>query len=307
MNKKFFIKNKMTSQEKIKSFFLRGRANKKAVLIGAIVVFLILLIGFGIFVHWKIQRYSRLNNNGYAKMTRQHKMLAGGAGVFTMPQDAVKSGEIAIVVDDLDGTKNNIQNIATKNGGVVYSTFISYASDNIKNGSIVVQIPSVNFDTTFSDLKKMGKQVVQESIRQIPLRDSIVTYPPQPMAGTSGENVDPTVENLSIAPAPLYQQVIQNKGYIKVVFADYGRNNTAVRTNVANMFGVGYMGQNLRDNKWLVLAIKSIALIVLIALIVIIAKRIIVSLKKIKKSKPAAHTVKQVVKTRKRIIRVKKK
>ena len=115
----------------------------------------------------------------------------------------------------------------------------------------------------------------------------------------------------AIAPAPtimpIYPQIAQDKGYIKVIFADYGKSNdsaiaTVSKTNIGNMLGVGYRGQNMRDNIWVVLAIKSIVLIVLIWVIIIIAMRIIVNLQKIKRSKKSiAPIVKQVAKNRRRI------
>jgi hypothetical protein len=257
---------------------------------------------------------------------------------FVLPQDAAKSGEIAIVVNDLDSAKNNVQNIAVKNGGIVYDTFIAYASNKIKSGSIVIQIPKANFDATLSDLEKIGSQVVQESARQIPAANQIIYPQAQPMAetldnsgnvpkanltpnsnvtnGAAAVATDQGVNNSVIAPTPIvmpiypYPQIAQDKGYIKVIFADYGQISNAnagavSEANIGNVLGVGYGGQNMRDNIWVVLAIKSIVLIVLIWVIVMIARRIIVNLQKIKRSKKSVTPiVKQLTKNRRRIIKM---
>ena len=332
MTKKFFTKIKIAPSEKTKKMFLRGRVSKKAIIIGAIIAILIIVIGIGITaVHWKLEKYSSLNATGNGHMMKNYSgfIQPDDGNGFIVPQDAAKSGKIAIIVNDLDSARNSVQNIATQNVGVVYSTFIAYASSNIKSGSIVVQIPTANFDKTFNDLKKIGSQIIQESSKQIPVINPIV-YPmaenpsvslsvPEEKSTinnnvTSEEGavtVDHSIDNSTIAPAPtvmpIYPQIKQDKGYIEVIFADYGKMNSiaGTKTNIENMFGIGYGGENMRDNVWLVLAIKSIVLIVLIVFIVIISKRMIVNLQKIKQSgKSVAPIVKQVTKNRRRVIKI---
>ena len=331
MTKKVFTKIKIAISEKTKRMFLCGRVNKKSIIIGAIVTILIIVLGIGVLAaNWKIDRYNNANlnmaRNGDITKHYPSSIQPNNGDEFVLPQDAAKSGEIAIVVNDLDSAKNNVQNIAVKNGGIVYDTFIAYASNKIKSGSIVIQIPKANFDATLSDLEKIGSQVVQESVRQIPAANQIIYPQPQPMAevsdnsgnvpkenstvnsnvtnGAAAVAADQNTNNPTIAPAPtimpIYPQIAQDKGYIKVIFADYGKSNdsaiaTVSKTNIGNILGVGYGGQNMRENIWVVLAIKSIVLIVLIWVIVIIARRIIVNLQKIKRSKKSiAPTVKQV-------------
>lgn len=341
MNKQIFIKSEVACEEKSKKMFFSGRASKKAIAIGAIAITIVLVVvlGLGIMVaHLKLEKYASLNvaRNGRIMKNYPNSINPDNGDEFVLPQDAAKSGEIAIIVNDLDNAKNSVQNIAVQNGGVAYSTFIAYASGNIKNGSIVVQIPNANFDATLSDIEKIGSQIVQESSRQIPMINPIIYPQAQPMIEASGNSVtvpkenptansnvasegtavatDQGANNSVVAPAPIlmpvYPQIVQDKGYIKVIFADYGVKNNAIfgttdKTNIENIFGVGYGGQNMRDNIWVVLATKSIVLIVLIIVIVIIAKRIIVNLREIKRNKKTvAPVVKQVVKNRRRAVKL---
>ena len=70
-----------------------------------------------------------------------------------------------------------------------------------------------------------------------------------------------------------------------------------------NIFSTnGYSGQNMRDNIWLILAIKSIFLITLLAILVVIIKRLIKNLRN-KKNKPSVNIVKQATKIRPRAIK----
>lgn len=322
MIKKVFAKVKNVISNKRKISFLSGIASKKIIVIGATAAILIIVLGVGaLVVHWKIEKYTKDNlsmaRKGQITKYCPTSIQLDKGNQFVLPEDTAKSGEITIVVNDLDSAKNSVQNIATKNGGIVYNTFITYTPNDIKSGSIVVQTPITNFDVTFSDLKKIGSQVMQESSKQIHVRKPIVYPQPQPMAEIPGSpaSADQNVNDSVIAPVPtvmpIYPQIVQDKGYIKVIFADYEKRSdviaktaikTAVKTNIANMFGFENRGLNLRENVWVVLAIKSIVLIVLICIIVIIAKRIIINLQKINRNRKTV--VKQITKNRKRVIKI---
>lgn len=306
MIKKVFAKVKKIVSDKKKMLFPSGMANKKLIMIGATAVAIFVMVGIVVVAaHCETERHSFLNKNKNGHMLKNYS-VGQSSDSFVLPEDAAKSGELAIVVSDIDSAKTDIQGIATKNGGVVYSSYMAYASENIKNGSVVVQIPSANFDAAFSDLKKIGKQVIQESIKQIPTRNSIIYPQPAAESQIAKDSVANRADEIAIAPVPTYPQAVQNKGYIKIIFADY---NNRKSINVGSILGVGYQGQNMRDNMWVVLAIKSIVLVVLIAIIVIVAKRIITNLQKIKRinhvAKPAVkhvvHIVKRATKTKKRV------
>jgi hypothetical protein len=317
----------VNKETKIKN--LLGRANKKTIILVSIAIILVLVLGLGVLAaNWKIKNGFCVGNFNISKpgqddSTQNSNFLPQQSA----PRDAAKTGELAIVVDNLDSAKNSITEVAAKNGGSIYTTYIAYSSAKIKNGSIVVQIPAENFDVAMTDLKNISNRIVQESTRQIPINNPSI-YNPQPLsipvsdkddsnksnspAATDNKNVaDKTTEQSSIAPMPIYNQVVQNKAYIKVVFADYGTVGNDVRANqggVANVIGIGYTGQNMRNNPWVILAIKSILLIVLLIVLFIIGKKITQNIKRLKKNKSEIiHRVKQSPRSRARIIRIKKK
>jgi hypothetical protein len=329
-------------------------ASKKTIIIGSLAVIVIIILGLGVLAaHWKLKQLrlgssplsgkSTLVTEGSKNIRVYPAPDADSESQFVIPQDAAKSGELALAVNDLEAARNAISAVATKNSGSIYATLISYASNNIKNGSIMIQVPVTNFDSAFSDLKKVGTQVVQESTKQIPSRVMMpYPYPLSVSAANSAtvaaEKVDttspatspatpaetntgsPAVSNSpasSVAPVPAsiampiyYSQPAQDKGYIKIVFVDYGQtsylNKTGNPAGAASILGAGYTGQNMRNNLLVVLAVKSILLIVLIALLVILAKRIISNLKKLRKNKPVVHVVRQMPRNSAKAVRFKK-
>lgn len=316
------------------------------------VVIALLAIGFLFLV--AIKASGELSNRGniysngdgsaanYGKAAYMMPPDYGYVDPFVVPEDALKKGEIAIVVSDLESARKSVADIASNESGSIYATNIKYSSDKIKNGSIVVQVPMENFDSAFAGLKKIGNKVIQESTQQIPLRN-YYQYP-MPLAAqeevknSSGENIsddnlsaDVTdsdasapVSQTEIAPAyPIISQPVQDKGYIKVIFVDYGKYSYEGQRTMpggigGGIFGVsGYMGQNMRSNILLVIIIKSILLIVLIALLVVIFKKIFKNLRKEKvvqrkpqirlsQRKPIVHVVRQTPKTRSRTVRIAK-
>lgn len=327
-------------------------ADKKTIILVSIIIILVLVLGLGVLAeNWKIKNFSagyfNTNKPGYSLVQRKNSQnypssdISDDSGQSIIPQDAAKVGELAIMVDNLDNAKNGIVDIAVKNGGNIYTTSISYLSGNIKNGSIVIQVPAENFDATFKDLNKISSQVVQEETKQIPVRNSFIYPQPLPMSAVVNESA-PTKDNSStstsdntttskkttntdkttsatsetevtspalVAPMPVYKPIAQDKGYIKVIFVDYGVNgygNIVNRPSVTNVFGIGYTGQNMRNNIWVVLAIKSILLIILIVILFIIAKKIIQHLRILKKNKSTTHGVRQSAKIHARITKTKK-
>jgi hypothetical protein len=307
---------------KIKKFF--GKANRKIIIIAAIIVIAFAAIAACVLaVKWKVgginsSNYANAENYKRAAIYSKH-IVSLGDDQFILPEDAAKSGEIAIVVSDLDNARNAVSQVALKNSGSIYSTLISYASGNIKNGAIVVQIPTENFDAAFSDLKKIGSQLIQESTKQIPIRNVMPMMQPLPASQESSdetissESTTAEIDNVSSEPliAPIYYpQTLQDKGYIKIIFADYSANKTSAInernfSNASSLIGAGYFGQNMRSNFWLVLAIKSILLVILITILVIVGRKIYQALQKSKNRK--APIVKQAVKAGMKTVKIKKK
>ncbi|HPN54609.1 MAG TPA: hypothetical protein PLB52_01610 [Candidatus Moranbacteria bacterium] len=70
----------------------------------------------------------------------------------------------------------------------------------------------------------------------------------------------------------------------------------------SNLVNSNYAGQNMRDNIWLILAIKSIFLVTMMAILFVLIKRSIKNFRN-RNKKPSSQTVKQAVKNRPRAIK----
>ncbi|KKQ52774.1 MAG: hypothetical protein US70_C0007G0023 [Parcubacteria group bacterium GW2011_GWD2_38_11] len=288
---------------------LGGKHKKVFIIVGGIILFAIIFLSIAS-ASWKMRevRNGGMYSFSRGQMNSSEKRFysmpsnsSNGENQFVLPEDALRSGELAIVVSDLETAKKAISDIATKSKGNIYATFISYASNSLKNGSIVVQVPVENFASAFGELKKVGGRVVQEKTQQVPPRyyypmgiaaegEATSAAPQQP---TSSSDVKPEI---AIYPNPAQTQLAQDKGYIRVIFADYG-------------VGAGNFSQN-KGGLWVVFGLKLLLLIVLIALLLVMLKRIFRSLREAraaKKTKPTTvHIVRQMPKTRSRVIKIAK-
>lgn len=245
---------------------------------------------------------------------------------FVLPADATKSGKIAIVVNDLETAKKAVTDIAAKSGGSVHATVISYASDSLKNGSIVVQIPAENFDAAFAELKNVGSQVIQESTQVI---SPVPYYAVPEVAADNAEKNETTIAANGVAADSAIQtpsavgtetsefrnpsqqpQIVQKNGYIKVVFADYGRRfserddsrKSAFVQKIINISDPST--QDMRNNLIVVIAVKSIVLIAIFGLIVVVFRKIFHRIKRRKDKVKKVVVVRQLSKTRKQVTKV---
>ncbi|KKP97710.1 MAG: hypothetical protein US25_C0035G0006 [Candidatus Moranbacteria bacterium GW2011_GWE1_36_7] len=224
---------------------------------------------------------------GYSSMMRSQSGFYGDSNAnnfFAIPQDAAKSGEVALVVEDLDVARKAISSIALKNGGIIYFENISYASENLKNGSVVVQIPLEKFDATFANFKNVGSRIIKESTEQIPL----INYYPMAaqeknVANQDVSSSDSATSTSSIEPMiyPAPQQVSQNKGYIRVVFVDYGKKEYQNRA-----FGIFGSSQNI-NGLWIALGLKFIVLIILFVVLLLVFQKIIRDIRAARAAKKA--------------------
>ena len=252
-------------------------------------------------------RSMSINNITYAVPTP-----VNGPDQFVAPQDAAESGELAITVGNIDTAKKAVSDIAASNSGNVYATFISYSSNNIKNGSMVVQVPVENFDATFAALHNVGMQVVQESTQQIEQRvvypmmqpDAVnanttapasaqqeknIPTPKQPNGSTSA-NATNVAPSIAIAP---YPQVAQDKGYIRVVFADYGASQNVGNQNIPAAGGITSF-QNGSENSqkvlWIGFVVKVLLLLVMLGLLAYVFRKMVRSLRLAKPSGNKVYT-----------------
>jgi len=235
---------------------------------------------------------------------------------FVLPQDAIKSGELSIMVSDIEAAKKSVGDIAMNNGGNIYATFISYASGNTRNGSIVVQVPDANFNKTFLSLRRIGNKVGYEKTTQIPKINSYAV----PVAGvtqnsavpetipTSNGKIDTTKTisepEIAMYPNPIYPQFNQDKAYIRVIFTDYGNK----MNNNKNVIGLrSFSNQNMQNNPIVIFGIKAIFLVILIGLLLVIFARLLSYIRRKKEHSRRIHVVRLTPKTNRRVIKIAKR
>jgi hypothetical protein len=223
---------------------------------------------------------------------------------FTIPSDATKSGEILMQVSSADQVSKNISTIASTYGGTVYATYIAYSpSDGAKDGFIVVRVDENQFDAAYGALKNLGSKIIQESSKDISRYPYAVPMASQGSA-VAADNSQPQV----IAP-PTLPAYPQGMGYIKVNFVEAagGKVYNSNRNGGPDILGgPGYQGMGLRKNIFVVLAIKSIAVIALIFIIIILVARLLKHMRQ-RKAERKRPVVRQQAKTRKRVVRIAKK
>lgn len=283
------------------------------------------------FSHQKLARFGSVSSslnagNGVASSNLKSEIYPVPADYnqFIIPEDAAENGELSIGVDNLDEAKKKISIIAQSSGGSVYSTNITYSSNSIKKGVIVLQIPAGQFAKTFEALKSISSQVFKETTQKINSRN--IAYP-VPMSQESSDAVKSSdvasdqavsaeisstdskldsVSNPSIYPG-YYPQPVQDKGYIKVSFANYDKPNLSDTGNKKEL----EISQSLINRFWFVMAIKMTFLILLFALLILLIIKIFkVSRKpKTKKTVEEAKPVitRQSPKSRKRVVKIKSK
>lgn len=321
-----------------------GSKNKKILVIFISIVFLSIIVLAVASVSWKMHQtrnriggmYGFSNDFGRGQMIDKFggKYSCNDSDQFNLPEDALKSGDLAVVVGDLEAAKKAVFEITKKNNGNAYKTFIAYASNNVKNGSIVVQVPAENFDGVFGELKKISSNVVQESTQQIAPR----SYYPMPLVAEDKDASEPASSE-EIAPESQEQEVTtdsdsastekseiaiypsqnptglkQDKAYIKVVFVDYGNApSESLMMNKrdadsANILGIGgFSGWDMRNNLLVIVGVKLIFLVAILGLLVVVFKKIFNRVKIRKENKKRIHIVRQMPKTRARIVRIQKR
>lgn len=300
---------------------MEGKNIKFLLIIGAVSF----LIASVFFISFGFMR--RANMMGYGKNINARYGVPGRVGMmypsnqnndFVLPLDAAKSGELAVIVDDLDGAKNKISEIALQNDGEIYATHISYSSSEVKNGLIVLRMPADKFENAFSTLRSSGFKVVQESSRKVqptlvyPLNQNVAAGEQikAQESQSSEEKADSGASNAQSEPSqgsPEAQgglqpeKVIsaqaqiqtQDKGYIKVVLADYGKSGNfglAASQNRSGMMFFQSQPQNFSKVMWIGLAIKMIVLIAMFVLLVVVSIRMIVSFRKHRIARKSSQT-----------------
>lgn len=304
-----------------------GGKHKKVFVILSILVLLAIVILSIAAASWKINRfgnYGRMHGFGPEfggkMMNWRGTYPSAPENQFVLPQDAAKSGEIAIVVNDLEAAKKNVGQIALQSEGTVYATFIAYASNNLRNGSIVVQVPAEKFDSVFSELKGIAKEVVQESSTLVqpaiyyPLAASAekaeaVSDAAQDVAANQSVS-DSSAEIAKVSMPSIQEPVVQKNGYIKVIFVDYGKfsgekNDFEKKGFWGNAVNIGSPSdQDLRNNILIIIGIKLILLVAIFGLLVAVFKKIFNRIRRGREKKQKVHIVRQLSKTNKRVVKI---
>lgn len=75
----------------------------------------------------------------------------------------IKNGNLSLKIDNADEASKKINEIAEGNGGEVFSSNFYQSADNVKNGTVTVKVPVVNFERAYGEIKKVATVVIQES------------------------------------------------------------------------------------------------------------------------------------------------
>lgn len=302
--------------------------NKKVIIFSGVLLSVIALVSIVIGVFSMHQKLS-WREEGRVKMMRQRNMMyfvpqsGDEKNQFTVPQDAARTAEIAMVVGNLENVKKNIAALANENGGNIHASYVSYTSNDIKNGSMVIQIPENNFDKTFAALHSLGLQIVEESTQKV---ERPVYYPmqnigPQDLektqlseqqaeknsANASGSSLE--AQGSPEAPKAIFPQP-RNNAYIRVIFVDYGYpDNASVQRNYGYFNMMNGEGTSITMSKKLIiaLAIKILLLAALIGVLIHLFRRNFHALRKARKEHKEKNSTRQIIKTRPRIVKIQKR
>lgn len=88
----------------------------------------------------------------------------------------VKTGSLALFVDDVEKTTDGIRSVAERFGGFVGSSQIYEVSEDTKAASITLCVPAVRFQDAMQDIKKLGARVDRESIGANDTTDQMVDF-----------------------------------------------------------------------------------------------------------------------------------
>jgi len=250
----------------------------------------------------------------------------GDQNQFVVPVDAAENGELLVGVAGLDNARKRVSEIAGERGGTIYSTNLSYASNSLKRGTMVVQIPADKFGEAFEALKSVGTQILRESTQKITPNNFGCPMPMAQSVGAEVEKVATETKNSdstdkattsdstsssasTLSPACLYPQTPQDKAYIKVTFVD--NKKEVVAKNNLNAGKAIQAEQEYRNRAWLAFLIKIIFVILLFVILIVLiirAFRLARHARRERKNKLASGVAtRQIAKSRKVMVKTKKK
>ena len=86
-----------------------------------------------------------------------------GQTAAEVDQKIIKTGSLSIVVDDVSSSVEEITTLAVGKGGFVQDSSVSERADGTKYGSIIVRVPSDEFENGVSEIKVLANLVENES------------------------------------------------------------------------------------------------------------------------------------------------
>jgi hypothetical protein len=81
----------------------------------------------------------------------------------TQDKRVIKNGDLTMKVNSVDGSVEEIGQIAKDNGGDVFSSNFYKNTKNLKTGTLIVKVPVANFEKVYAEIKKVAAVVVRES------------------------------------------------------------------------------------------------------------------------------------------------
>ena len=75
----------------------------------------------------------------------------------------IRSGELAVVVEDTETSLLNIRDIATSHGGFVANTNLWRANDQLR-GTVTIRVPAESFDAAMDQIKDQAIKVERENV-----------------------------------------------------------------------------------------------------------------------------------------------
>jgi len=79
-----------------------------------------------------------------------------GSGISAIETKIIKTASMTMEVTDVPGSVGTLKTIASQKGGYLSSTNVQTGYNNRKSGSVILRVPSEEFDATISEIKAIG-------------------------------------------------------------------------------------------------------------------------------------------------------
>jgi hypothetical protein len=79
-----------------------------------------------------------------------------GSGMSGIETKIIKTASMTMEVKDIPGSVDTLKTLASRKGGYLSSTNVQTGYNNRKSGSVILRVPSDEFDTTIFEIKAIG-------------------------------------------------------------------------------------------------------------------------------------------------------